>query len=383
MESADKTVALLRDLVAFATVSETPNLALQSWLENRLVERGAVVQIVPGPLGRANLWARLGPDRPGGLLLAGHTDVVPPGDGWATDPWQATVIGDRVQGRGTADMKGFFAAALVAFEGLDAEAMHAPVHLVASYDEEIGCRGVRDVLPLLADDAAVRPDLVLIGEPTMMVPGHTHLGKQVLRVTFTGTEAHSSRAGRVPSALSQAAAVVRALDELQAVCPPPLGVGEPPPYSVNVGSLHGGTQPNVIAARAELVFEIRFAAGIVPEAVLGPVYDVIDRARTVLSAVGGGLMVEELTRYPALAPDRANPAYQAAERLIDAGPSVGVSYGTEGGLFAQALDVPVIIFGPGDIAVAHRPDEYVPLAQLFRCTRTLARLIDHFCLRDC
>lgn len=372
----DRVTPLLAELVSMPTVSETSNEELVDHLRSHLEALGADVRVEKGAASRANLVARLGPAVPGGLMLCAHTDVVPAGEGWSTDPFQLTRIGDRLHGRGTADMKGFIAASLVALDAIDAESLRAPVHFVGTYDEEVGCRGVRDLLPVLSSDPLIRPSLAVVGEPTMMRPRHSHLGKVGVRLTVRAAEAHSSKAASAPSAISHAAALVRVLDGIQASCPPTDGA---PPFVVNCGTIRGGTQSNVIAGECHLVFEVRHDTEHDPDLLLAPLREAIERARPVLQAVGGGVEWSEVTRYPAMRSDTADPAFRAAERIADSGSSVDLGFGTEGGLFSEALGVPVMICGPGDISDAHRPDEFVTIDQLDRAVRFVTGAVEHFC----
>lgn len=375
-------VDLLRTLVAFPTVSRTPNADLQTWLGEHLEACGARVAVVPGAHpGRVNLIASLGPAVPGGLLLSGHTDVVPPGEGWRTDPFTLTAVDDRLYGRGTADMKGFFAAVLAVMHATDPATLRCPIHLLASYDEEIGCQGVRDVLPQLADEPALRPALVVIGEPTMMRPRHSHLGKQMYRVVVRAAEAHSSRAATAPSAIAGAAHLVEVLSSIQAGCSAAQG-DDAPAYTVNCGTIHGGTAANVIAAECEVVFEVRHDTHHDPVEVLAPFFAAADALHERLAVVGGGVDRHLVTSYPAMATDTSAPAFAQAVRLADAGTSVALDFGTEGGLLAEAIDAPVMICGPGDIGDAHRPDESVALDQLERCVHVVRHLVTHFCGDD-
>ena len=378
----------LAHLVAMPTESGTPNRGLIEWAADHLDAFGASTAIIDGPAGRANLLATLGPSVPGGLLLSGHTDVVAAGTGWATEPYTVTINGRSVAGRGTTDMKGFIACVLVAVEDTDRSALLAPVHIALSYDEEVGCVGVRSLLARLAEHAAnsaVRPDLIVIGEPTMMRPRHAHLGKIAYRLVFTAQAGHSSLSPFLPSAISSAAHVIAALET---VAEPHLrtatrdATGEANAHvTVNVGSINGGTALNVLAERCEIAFELRHTTEFDPDALLAPLWSVVDGEHELLGQVGGGVEIEEITRYPALATNTDNPWVRLVERTADRGPSVPIGYGTEGGLFAAALDAPVVICGPGDIAVAHRPDEYVSTDQLQACLSFLTGLIEHICVR--
>ncbi len=369
----------LRQLVAFPTVSRTSNMALQEWLGEQLEACGARVHVVPGVgEGRANLVASIGPAVPGGVMLSAHTDVVPPGEGWRTDPFVLTAIDQRVHGRGTADMKGFLAAVLVVLRSIDPAGLRAPVHVLASYDEEVGCQGVRDVLPRVAADPLLRPELVVIGEPTMMRPRHSHLGKQMHRVVVRAAEAHSSRAATAPSAIAAAAELVQVLSSIQTGCPV-AAPGEAPVYTVNCGTIRGGTAANVIAAECEVVFEVRHDTEHDPALVLAPFFVAVEAVDRRLQAVGGGVDCHLITSYPAMATDTTLPAFAQAVRLADTGASVALDFGTEGGLLADVIAAPVMICGPGDIGDAHRPDESVSVEQLDRCAQFVRQLIEHFC----
>ncbi len=371
----DQCLAILGQLVSFPTVSETPNRALLDYLEEQLVQVGATVTTQMGPDGRGNLLARIGPIASGGVLLSGHTDVVPPGQGWSSEPWTLTTVGNRAVARGTADMKGFLASTIVALAQLDPDDLRAPVYLAGSYDEEIGCVGVQELLPQLSEDPLFKPELVVVGEPTMMEPRHAHLGKRVISVEVEVDEGHSSLAGAQPNAISVVASLVRSLDELQTQASE-----SGSEFSVNCGTVSGGSQPNIIAGSCRLVFEIRFGKSQDPDHLLEPFHLALKAERQALSPTGGTITLKNLASYPAMATDIDSEAMAAVIRMADAGPSKSVRYGTEGGLFAQALAVPVVICGPGDIAVAHRPDEYVELSQLQRCIHFVSATIGRFCI---
>ena len=371
------TVELLRSLVAFATESRTPNRDLLTFAAEHTEPSGGRVQWIEGLEGRANLLISFGPDRPGGLLLAAHTDVVAAGSGWKTHPYELASIDDRLYGRGTADMKGFVAATLHVLAGMDG--WTAPLHLALSFDEEVGCAGMPSMLEHLSAAVNVRPDLVVVGEPTMMIPRHRHLGKLAYELTLHGTAGHSSRSPEIPSTITSAARIALALDTLQTSyrSADPMAPHE---ITVNVGTIAGGTALNVIAEYCTLSFELRHAPERDPDNALAPVLDVIEHERQVLANIGGGIDMVEVTRYPGLAADTSHPLVKLVERIADSGPCRPIGYGTEGGLYGGSLGVPVVICGPGDIAVAHRPDEYVSLEQLNRCERFVRTLIEHFCV---
>jgi acetylornithine deacetylase len=250
-----------------------------------------------------------------------------------------------------------------------------PLHLVLSYDEEVGCVGVRDALRVISDHEDVRPDVVVIGEPTQMRPARGHLGKLAYEVTCTTAPAHSSLSHSRPSAITTAVRVLAVLDNLQHEHRPAAEAD----VTFNCGTISGGTALNVVAAQCAFNFEVRHSVDHDPDRLLEPVTTMIERERASLGD-RGSIVIEEITRYPALRTPGDDPWLRLVEQVADAGPAGSIGYGTEGGLFAGALGVPVVICGPGDIAVAHRPDEYVTIDQLLRCERFLSGLIHRICV---
>lgn len=375
-EAANALAHLLAELVAFATESTTPNVALIRWVADHLESNGARVSVLDGAEGRANLLASFGPTARGGLLLSGHTDVVPAGAGWASDPYSMTKIGDALYGRGTADMKGFIAAVIRAAAQFNGTSMARPLHIALSFDEEIGCIGVRHVLTAITGHDEVRPDVVVVGEPTMMRPRHSHMGKLAYDVTVHAAPAHSSMSHTKPSAISVAVRLIGVLEALQRTHRP----AAEPEVTFNCGTISGGTALNVIAERCSLSFEIRHTVDHDPDALLEPFRSAVEAEHVMLAEHGGSVHLDETTRYPALRTPSDDPWLRLVERIADTGPAGSIGYGTEGGLFAEALGVPVVICGPGDIAVAHRPDEYVTVAQLLSCERFLCSLIQQICV---
>ncbi|MEO8263890.1 MAG: acetylornithine deacetylase [Ilumatobacteraceae bacterium] len=367
---------LLSELVAFPTESTTSNLGLIQWVAEHVESNGGRATVLAGSEGRANLLASFGPVARGGLMMSGHTDVVPAGTGWATDPYSMTKVGDALYGRGTADMKGFIAASIRVTERFREVELARPLHLALSFDEEIGCIGVRDALDVIARRDDIRPDVVLIGEPTMMRPRHSHMGKLAYEIECRAAAAHSSMSHDRPSAIAAAARLIHALDELHLRHRP---AGEPE-VTFNCGTIAGGGALNVIADRCTFTFETRFTVDHDPDAVLQRFWEAIEVERAALAAVGGSVQATEIVRYPALRTDSDDPWLHVIERIADAGPATSIGFGTEGGLFAAALDAAVVICGPGDIAVAHRPDEYVSVEQLLRCERFLTGLIQQVCV---
>ena len=375
-DAGDQLVGLLSDLVAFPTESRTPNLELIRWVADHVESNGGRATVLEAGEGRANLLASFGPRQRGGLMLSGHSDVVPAGTGWATDPYSLTRIDDSLHGRGTADMKGFIAAVIRTMQRIAQVELTRPLHLALSFDEEVGCIGVRHALEFVSGQDDVRPDLVLIGEPTMMRPCHSHMGKLAYEVVCRTASAHSSLSHSKPSAIAVAVRLLGVLDELQQRHRP---IGEPE-VTFNCGTITGGTGVNVIAERCAFAFEMRFTVDHDPDDVVRPFMQAVERERSGIAEQQGTVDLSEIIRYPALRTSSADPWLHLVERIADVGPAGVIGYGTEGGLFAEAMHVPVVICGPGDIAVAHRPDEYVTVDQLLRCERLLYSLVQQICV---
>jgi acetylornithine deacetylase len=367
---------LLSQLVAFPTESTTPNIELIDWVAEHLESAGGRTTVLAGAAGRANLLASFGPVVGGGLMLSGHTDVVPAGSGWATDPYSVTKIGDSLYGRGTADMKGFIAALIRMTQQFRGVELTRPLHIALSFDEEIGCIGVRHALEVITERDDLRPDVVVIGEPTMMKPRHSHMGKLAYEIVCNAAAAHSSLSHSKPSAITTAAHLINALDDLQQQYRPN---GEPE-VTFNCGMIAGGGALNVIARRCAFTFETRHTIDHDPDVVLRPFMAAVEHQRAALAEHDGSVELTEISRYPALRTASDDPWLRLVERVADAGPATAISYGTEGGLFAEALGVSVVICGPGDIAVAHRPDEYVTVDQLLRGERFLCGLVQQICV---
>ena len=372
--SISNVVDLLGELVGYPTESRSPNVDLIDHYADRARKAGAELDVVPGEVGRVNLHLRFGPDAPGGLLLSGHTDVVPAGTGWATDPYALTEVGGRLAARGTADMKGFLAAALVLLEETDVDVLRAPVHLGLSYDEEIGCVGVRGLLDVLASGSTgagtCAPEVVVVGEPTGMRLCNAHAGKVAHRIDLTAASGHSSRAGTEPTAVHEGAALAALVHGLN---------DSDRGISANVGSIHGGVAVNVLAPSCTLEFEVRHRADTDPDQVLAGVLEAVAEADRRLSAVGGHAISESFIGYPGLETDPSLAPVAAMVDLAGCGEPDSVGFGTEAGLYSDRLGVPTVIVGPGDIADAHRPNETVTPDQLEQCGDLLRRTIRRFC----
>lgn len=381
---APRSLPLLAELIAFPTISADSNLALIDRAEALLQAAGFDVARIRDPdMPKAGLAARIGPAGPGGILLSAHSDVVPvAGQTWTRDPFTLTAEGGRLYGRGSTDMKGFLAAMLELAGRAGQARLAAPLMMVISYDEEVGCTGIRQMMPAIAA-LGWRPDLCLVGEPTAMRPARGHKGKAVWQAHCTGQPGHSAEAPRFVNALHLAADLIAALRDLQqhyAGDGAGTGTGDPEyaiPYStVHAGVLEGGRVLNIVPDTARLTFELRHLPGDRPE-------DFRERLQQRIGALlrrypeAAGIRIEPRNSYPGLDLPADHPALALAARLAAAPPGPKAGFGTEAGFFAAA-GWPTVVCGPGDMAAqGHQPDEYLDAAQLLACERMLDRVLAH------
>lgn len=376
----------LERLIAHPTISADSNLALVAELRDALEAKGATCETFPDATGtKAALLARLGPDGPGGLMLSAHLDVVPvAGQPWTRPPFELTREGDRLYGRGTTDMKGFVACVMALAQGVDTTQLDAPLWIALSYDEEVGCAGVGDMLEVIRS-RGIRPDLVLVGEPTSLRIGLGHKGKIGYRADCRGVARHSAEAPLALNALHLASDMVTALRALQDDLAEngAREDGYSVPYAtVHAGVLKGGTAVNVVPSEAHLVFETRFPASEDSVALDRRIHTMAGDLSAVASAQfeAAGITLTRTLAYPGLAQDPDAAAVLRFNRCLpDGTPACWLSFGTEGGLFANVLSVPVIVCGPGDMAQGHQPDEYIETNQLEDCNLMLQQAVSTFC----
>ncbi|NNG04221.1 MAG: acetylornithine deacetylase [Inquilinus sp.] len=370
-------VELLRTLIAFDTVSAKPNRALIDWVADYLRGHGIEPLVLPdADGGKANLYATFGPPEAGGIVLSGHTDVVPPGDsGWDSDPFSLEERDGRLYGRGTADMKGFVALALALVPEMAANPPPTPIHLALSYDEEVGCLGVPHLVRHITRHLP-KPRLVVIGEPTSMRPASANKGLRAFRTEVTGREGHSSDPRAGLNAIEAAAEIVAFIAGLAAEArdDPVPDSGFDPPYSTfNIGTIEGGTAVNVIARHCALAWDYRALPGEDDDAVVARFHrfvaeDLLPRLRARHRAAAVDSV--EIANVPALRPEPDGPAEALARELTGANASGTVAFATEGGVFQQA-GISAVVCGPGDIAQAHQPNEFIALDQMAAGARFL------------
>ena len=375
----------LGQAIAFPTVSRDSNLALIEWARAKLEALGARLRLTyDDDRTKANLFATLGPDAPGGVVLSGHTDVVPvEGQRWDTDPFRAEVHGDRIYGRGTADMKGFVAAALALAPEFVANGLRQPLHFALSYDEEIGCIGVRRLIADLAN-AGITPDAVLVGEPTGMRVVIGHKGKHGYRCTVRGLSCHSAYAPRGVNAVEAAAEIIAYLKSMARRfrdAGPHDSLFDITHTTVHTGVIEGGTALNIVPKECSFDFEFRHLPGDDPHALFAEVKRYAES--TLLPEMQqtdpqSGFQWDVLSIMPGLNVGADSRPARLALGLTDFRDVGKVSYGTEASLFQQA-GMPAIVCGPGSIEQAHKPNEYVALEQIAQCEAFLRRLMQRMC----
>jgi acetylornithine deacetylase len=380
--------ALLERLIGFPTVSRDSNLEMIGFIRQYLDDCGVHSELFYNDARtKANLFATIGPDISGGIVLSGHTDVVPvDGQPWTVEPFRLSEKDGRLYGRGTADMKGFIASVLASVPAFVARDLRVPVHLAFSYDEEVGCLGVRPMLAELAQRAH-RPALCLIGEPTELKPVLGHKGKLAMRCQVKGAPCHSAYAPYGVNAIQYAARLINRLEAIgeQLSLPELHDHRFDPPFStVQTGVIKGGRALNIVPAECEFDFEVRALPGYDATNVAD---DLQTFARTHLlpkmRAVNADtdIRLESISAYPGLATSASSDAAQLLAMLCGSREFGTVAFGTEGGLFSEA-GIPAVVCGPGSMNQGHKPDEFVTVEQLEACDAMLMRLADHLSTRS-
>jgi acetylornithine deacetylase len=365
-------IDILDRLIGFPSVVGTPNGEIVGWIKDYLESHGAQVAVLMGPEGdRANLFATIGPADVPGYVLSGHMDVVAAKEPeWTSDPFALRVVGERLYGRGTTDMKGFIAAALAAVPTLARMPLARPIHLALSYDEEAGCHGAPHLISRLPDLCA-KPAGAIIGEPSSMQAVRAHKGKTAARVAIRGRPGHSSRPDLGINAIHAMAEVLNAaVCEAERLTKGPLDpVFEPAYSSLQVGTISGGHAINIIPDHCALEIEARAIAGVDPAGLLAPVKATVEA----LAARGINAEWTHMSAYPALSLAADASLAAVMQELTGKAPLAAVSYGSEAGLYQRA-GIDAIICGPGDIGRAHKPDEFILASELAACQRIIEAL---------
>ena len=376
-----RALSLLEALVSFDTDSAKSNLPLLGFVENWLKACGVPYVIAPNIGGdKAALIATIGPMTDGGLVLSGHTDVVPvAGQSWSSDPFVLRREGGRLYGRGACDMKGFGAVALAMIPAFQKARLSVPMHIMLSYDEELTCLGSLDLIRRFGKDFPV-PRAVIVGEPTLMQVADSHKCISTYYTTVHGVEAHSSKPALGANAIAAACELVHALSGIADAYEAegdPSGRFDPAYSTVSVGTIHGGTARNILAKECKFHWEFRGLPGVPPDDALRRFQNYADTAALPrLTRFAKAARIETVTEVevPGLAAEPGSAAETLALRLTQSNRTIAVSYATEAGHFQQAR-LPTVVCGPGSIEQAHQPDEYVEIAQLEACIAFMQGLV--------
>ncbi|MEM9705899.1 MAG: acetylornithine deacetylase [Pseudomonadota bacterium] len=371
----------LERLVSYDTTSSKSNLELIDDVEGVLKEFGAETSRVYSDDGtKANLYGIVGPKVEGGVVLSGHTDVVPiDGQDWDTDPWRVTEKSGRLYGRGTADMKAFPAIALSLLDDMKASDIKRPVIFALSYDEEVGCLGAPRMIDEIKDNMPT-PQAVIVGEPTMMKVIDGHKGIASFRVEVTGYTTHSSQTDRGVSAVEAAAKLIVRLTEMRERRARDADPNSPfsPPYStITVNVAHGGTQLNIMAGSCVFEFDTRVVPGEKAADVIEEFRDYAAGVEAEMRAKASGcrIVIEQMTNAPSFAPEPDNPAAMLAKSLTGENDTNVAAYAAEAGQF-QERGLPTVLCGPGSVDQAHQPNEFISLEQIASGTTFMRRLIE-------
>ena len=375
-------IDILERLVSFASVSARSNLEIIQWIRDYLADHGIASDLVPAPDGqpKANLWASIGPAAPGGLVLSGHTDVVPVADQpWTSDPFVLTQRDGKLYGRGTSDMKGFIALCLALVPEMKARPLNKPIHFAFSYDEELGCLGAPHLIAELGRRFPM-PALAIIGEPTLLQLGTRHKGCYSFETEVTGRDAHSSQTQKGANAIVAAAEIVgelvRIAEELKH-SPFNDANFEPPYPTINIGRIDGGTAVNIIARHCMVSWDFRATPGADPNLVLPKLEMFIDdvvlpRLRRI--APEAAIVTRPKAHVPPLADEPGGAAETLVKFLTGANHTIGLAFATEAGQFQKA-GLSAIVCGPGSIQQAHQPDEFIEVSQMEAGESFLRKLI--------
>ena len=378
----NSTVEILKRLIAYPTVSRNSNLELIEFVADYLDSLGARCQLVYNEdNSKANLYATLGPDDLPGVMLSGHSDVVPAdGQPWTRDAFKAEICDDRIYGRGSTDMKGYLAAVLALAPDASRRRLIKPLHIAFSYDEEIGCVGVRGLIDVM-QDFEIKPEFCVIGEPTEMQTAIAHKGKTAATCHCKGVAAHSALAPSGLNAIYLAQDMIQEIRQLQEkiIATSVKDQDFDVPYTtLHVGTIQGGTVVNIVPDHCEFKFEVRNLADDDPMNIIGQLNDaaneITQRYRSQFE--DSGIEIAITNQYPALNTQPNAAVVNKVNQLLGNDDTGKLAFGTEGGLFQNLLNIPTVICGPGSMDQGHKADEFVALSQLNQCDKFLSSLLD-------
>jgi acetylornithine deacetylase len=375
---------ILAKLVSFDTTSRDSNIPLIEWVESYLDQFGVPHFRVDYEAGtKTNLFATIGPDVADGIVLSGHTDVVPvDGQDWSSDPFVLTARVGLLFGRGSADMKGFLAVCLALVPEFLKLNLRVPLHLAFSCDEEVGCKGVRPLVDFLRNHAK-KPSAAIIGEPTSMQVVNGHKSAVRYSTEVTGHESHSALTDRGVNAIMVAGEIIH---EMNAIREDLIAIGDPtnrydPPYStIHIGVISGGTANNIVPKTCSFNWETRLLPGADETFVPKRLNALARKLEPAMKAVSrdAGINIESANSVPGLAAEKDSPAERLALHCTHSNSTHTVSYCTEAGLFQQA-GISAVVCGPGSIEQAHKPDEFIAVSELRKCEGFLRRVAERCC----
>ncbi|MEM7719834.1 MAG: acetylornithine deacetylase [Pseudomonadota bacterium] len=388
MTDAPNARSILDALVSFPTVSRDTNIPLIDWVEGYLTDLGVTAHrhVKQDEPTKHALFCSVGPDVPGGVVLSGHTDVVPvDGQDWATDPWTVTEADDKLFGRGTCDMKGFDALALHAVQRALTSDLKRPLQIALSYDEEIGCAGAPPLIEAMEKAGLPKASAAIIGEPSVMACVTGHKGSGAFDFHIKGFEVHSSLLHMGVSAIHEAARLIQWAneqnDQNQAKVPSPMAAIFNPPFTtVHVGQISGGTAHNITAGDCRFVMEMRLVPGDDPAAFTEALYAKVAEVEGEMQKIAQSarIIVKKGHDVPGLMPEDDGAAERMVRRITGDNADHVVSYGTEAGHF-QAAGISSVICGPGNIEQAHQANEFISLDQFDAGGRFLENVVDSLC----
>lgn len=371
---------ILQTLIGFDTTSSNPNMKLMQYVASLLAEHGIDSTLIPNAdNSKANLYATVGPANKGGVMLSGHTDVVPvQGQKWTKEAFKLSEENSRYYGRGTTDMKGFIACALTAMINATGRSLKTPLHVALSYDEEVGCVGVRSMLDMLSN-SPVKPAMCIVGEPTSLGVAIKHKGKTAIEATCVGVEGHSALAPHALNAIHLGCDLVTALRQKQEQLITSYGSyddNDVPFTTVHVGKFNAGHALNIVPNLCTVNFEIRNRAEDDPQEILAALQMSSERIVSNTHRSEAAISFNTTNTYPGLNTPVESEVVEFVKSLTGANDTTHVAFGTEGGLFSSQLDIPTVVCGPGSMSQGHKPDEYIEVEQMNLCEQMLNRLLD-------
>lgn len=369
---------ILGKLVSYETVSEKNNEDLADFIIKFLQNQGISAQKIRGEKGRFNIYSRIGPDINGGIILSGHTDVVPTtGQKWSTNPFKLKKKKNRLYARGAADMKGFIAVVLSLIKNINKEKLKKPLHLVFSYDEEIGCIGIQKLIPFLKK-IKPKPKFCIVGEPTEMKLVNQHKGKKNFIVNFQGIESHSSLVNDGVNSISYCVQFLNFLEIKQKELKKKKNTKFSPEFtSINVGKINGGIAVNIIPKTCEIEFEIRDIPNCNTLRIIKDIKDFLFELENKMRSQNKkcSIVFKEVNDFPPLNTKENMEIISLCLKNLNSNALEAVSFGTEAGVFDK-LGFQTVVCGPGSIKQAHKPDEFIELSQLKKCESFLTKIIN-------